>query len=83
MTSTVRRDSFPALASLLALITAALLLALAFRSWLLTDDDEVQDDVGDRAVGRTDLVHEEVADAFHEMIPHFPIGSSRRTRGSA
>jgi multicomponent Na+:H+ antiporter subunit C len=27
-----------------------LLLALAFRSWILTRDDEVQDDVGDRAV---------------------------------
>ncbi|HEU5309671.1 MAG TPA: NADH-quinone oxidoreductase subunit K [Acidimicrobiia bacterium] len=27
-----------------------LLLALAFRSWLLTRDDEVEDDVGDRAV---------------------------------
>ena len=29
----------------------ALLLALAYRSWLLTRDDEVQDDVEDRAVG--------------------------------
>lgn len=27
-----------------------LLLALAFRSWLLTRDDEVEDDVGDRAI---------------------------------
>ena len=27
-----------------------LLLALAFRSWILTRDDEVQDDVGDRAI---------------------------------
>ena len=39
-----------------------LLLALAYRSWLLTHDDEVQDDVGDRAVGRADVVHDEVAD---------------------
>jgi multicomponent Na+:H+ antiporter subunit C len=30
----------------------ALLLALAYRSWLLTRDDEVQDDVEDRSVGR-------------------------------
>jgi multicomponent Na+:H+ antiporter subunit C len=29
----------------------ALLLALAYRSWLLTDDDEVSDDIDDRAVG--------------------------------
>lgn len=39
-----------------------LLLALAYRSWLLTDDDEVQDDVGDRAIARTDVVHDEVSD---------------------
>ena len=29
----------------------ALLLALAYRSWLLTLDDEVQDDVEDRGIG--------------------------------
>jgi multicomponent Na+:H+ antiporter subunit C len=29
----------------------ALLLALAYRSWLLTHDDEVQDDIEDRVVG--------------------------------
>jgi multicomponent Na+:H+ antiporter subunit C len=29
----------------------ALLLALAYRSWLLTHDDDVTDDVEDRAVG--------------------------------
>jgi multicomponent Na+:H+ antiporter subunit C len=39
-----------------------LLLALAYRSWLLTRDDEVRDDIGDRAIGRADVVHEEVAD---------------------
>ena len=39
-----------------------LLLALAYRSWLLTRDDEVQDDVGDRTVARADVVHDEVAD---------------------
>lgn len=31
---------------------SAFLLALAYRSWLLTDDDEVQDDVEDRRVTR-------------------------------
>jgi multicomponent Na+:H+ antiporter subunit C len=40
----------------------ALLLALAYRSWLLTRDDEVQDDVDDRNVGR-DSADTEVADA--------------------
>ena len=39
-----------------------LLLSLAFRSWLLTRDDEVQDDVGDRAVAGADVVHDEVSD---------------------
>jgi multicomponent Na+:H+ antiporter subunit C len=38
------------------------LLALAYRSWILTDDDEVQDDVGDRDIGRIDVVHDEAAD---------------------
>ena len=40
----------------------ALLLALAYRSWLLTRDDEVQDDIDDRNVGR-DSADAEVADA--------------------
>ena len=30
----------------------ALLLAMAYRSWMLTRDDEVEDDVGDRAIAR-------------------------------
>jgi hypothetical protein len=29
---------------------------------LLTSDDEVQDDVADRAIARSDVVHDEVAD---------------------
>lgn len=40
----------------------ALLLALAYRSWLLTRDDEVQDDIDDRNVGR-DSPDTEVIDA--------------------
>jgi multicomponent Na+:H+ antiporter subunit C len=40
----------------------ALLLALAYRSWLLTRDDEVQDDVDDRTVGH-DSHDTEVSDA--------------------
>jgi multicomponent Na+:H+ antiporter subunit C len=31
---------------------SALLLALAYRSWMLTHDDEVEDDVGDRSIAR-------------------------------
>ena len=40
----------------------ALLLALAYRSWLLTRDDEVQDDIDDRTIGRGSA-DTEVADA--------------------
>jgi multicomponent Na+:H+ antiporter subunit C len=40
----------------------ALLLALAYRSWLLTRDDEVQDDVDDRNIGH-DSHDTEVSDA--------------------
>lgn len=42
--------------------TTALLLALAYRSWLLTDDDEVADDVEDRMVGANQFGDVEVAD---------------------
>lgn len=59
-------DPMPQALALTAIVitfgVTTLLLALAYRSWLLTRDDEVQDDVGDRAVGRSDVVHEEVAD---------------------
>ena len=48
------RDPLPqALALTTIVITfgvTAFLLALAYRSWLLTRDDEVEDDVADRAV---------------------------------
>ena len=37
---------------------SAFLLALAYRSWVLTGEDEVQDDVEDRRVARTPHVHE-------------------------
>lgn len=41
---------------------SAFLLALSFRSWVLTGDDEVQDDVEDRRVARTEPEH----------VPHAP-----------
>src|SRR5215213_1330735 len=59
-------DPLPQALALTAIVitfgVTTLLLALAYRSWLLTRDDEVQDDVGDRAVARADVVHDEVAD---------------------
>jgi multicomponent Na+:H+ antiporter subunit C len=49
-------DPFPQALVLTAIVISfgvtALLLALAFRSWLLTEDDEVADDVEDRSIGR-------------------------------
>jgi multicomponent Na+:H+ antiporter subunit C len=59
-------DPLPQALALTAIVitfgVTSLLLALAYRSWLLTRDDEVRDDVGDRAVARADVVHDEVAD---------------------
>ena len=66
-------DPLPQALALTAIVitfgVTALLFALAFRSWLLTRDDEVQDDVGDRAIGRTDVVRDEVADQ-QRVIEH-------------
>jgi multicomponent Na+:H+ antiporter subunit C len=51
-------DPFPQALVLTAIVISfgvtALLLALAYRSWLLTEDDEVADDVEDRLLGRHD-----------------------------
>ncbi len=59
-------DPLPQALALTAIVitfgVTSLLLALAYRSWQLTDDDEVQDDVADRAVARADVVHAEVED---------------------
>jgi len=59
-------DPLPQALALTAIVitfgVTALLFALAFRSWLLTRDDEVQDDVGDRTIARSDIVEEELAD---------------------
>lgn len=49
-------DPLPQALALTAIVitfgTTSLLLALAYRSWLLTGDDEVQDDVEDRRVAQ-------------------------------
>jgi multicomponent Na+:H+ antiporter subunit C len=59
-------DPLPQALALTAIVitfgVTSLLLALAYRSWLLTHDDDVQDDVADRAVARRLAVEEEVAD---------------------
>jgi multicomponent Na+:H+ antiporter subunit C len=59
-------DPLPQALALTAIVitfgVTSLLLALAYRSWILTQDDEVQDDIADRAVARRQAVEEEVAD---------------------
>jgi multicomponent Na+:H+ antiporter subunit C len=59
-------DPLPQALALTAIVitfgVTSLLLALAYRSWILTRDDEVQDDIGDRDIARADAVHDEVAD---------------------
>ena len=47
----------------------AFLLALAFRSWILTSDDEVEDDVTDRLISTVGFADEEVTDAESEDVP--------------
>lgn len=62
-------DPLPQALALTAIVISfgvtALLLALAYRSWLLTHDDEIRDDVDDRTVARrkSDSADTEVADA--------------------
>jgi multicomponent Na+:H+ antiporter subunit C len=60
-------DPVPQALALTAIVigfgVTALLLALAYRSWLLTRDDEVQDDVEDRLVARQGAPDAELADA--------------------
>jgi multicomponent Na+:H+ antiporter subunit C len=59
-------DPLPQALALTAIVitfaVTALLLALGYRSWLLTDDDEVEDDVGDRAIARRHDPEPEVVD---------------------
>jgi multicomponent Na+:H+ antiporter subunit C len=57
-------DPLPQALALTAIVitfaVTAFLLAMAYRSWLLTADDEVQDDVGDRLIASASYVdHDE------------------------
>lgn len=65
-------DPLPQALALTAIVisfgVSGLLLALAYRSWLLTHDDEVEDDVADRAIASRRLTDvdeddKDVADA--------------------
>ena len=52
-------DPLPQAMALTAIVitfgVAALLLALAYRSWMLRHDDDVEDDVEDRRIARTNV----------------------------
>jgi multicomponent Na+:H+ antiporter subunit C len=60
-------DPLPQALALTAIVISfgvtALLLALAYRSWLLTHDDEIADDVADREVARYGHSDAELLDA--------------------
>jgi len=66
-------DPLPQALALTAIVISfgvtALLLAMAYRSWMLTSDDEVEDDVTDRAIGRTGAPQDkEVADELADLV---------------
>jgi multicomponent Na+:H+ antiporter subunit C len=66
-------DPLPQAMALTAIVISfgvtAFLLALAYRSWILTSDDEVEDDVTDRLISTGGFADSEVADAEAEDIP--------------
>ena len=47
---------------------SALLLAMAFRSWILTSDDEVENDLADTQVARGGVASREIVD--EELAEH-------------
>ena len=59
-------DPLPQALALTAIVitfgVSALLLALAYRSWILTGKDEVEDDLADRAVAAGGFADKDVAD---------------------
>lgn len=64
-------DPLPQALALTAIVISfavtTLLLALAYRSWMLTHDDEVEDDIGDRNVARARVLDEEIHDQESAM----------------
>jgi multicomponent Na+:H+ antiporter subunit C len=64
----------------------AFLLALAYRSWVLTHDDEVQDDVEDRLIARREddeAVDDARAAAANDNAVHGSVGSDGSDDGPA
>lgn len=63
---------------------SSLLLALAYRSWVLTGRDEVEDDVSDRAIARGGHADKDVTDeeAWHD-VEALELGGVPRDTGQA
>jgi multicomponent Na+:H+ antiporter subunit C len=61
----------------------ALLLALAYRSWLLTDDDEVEDDVSDRVIAGGGFLDREVTDTEPDTQPDGTASTGTALTGTA
>ncbi len=57
-----------------------LLLAIGLRSWQLTGDDEVEDDLEDRAIARRRTVDDDISDAVehHDSVDDEPTGGGAR-----
>ncbi len=66
-------DPLPQALALTAIVISfgvtALLLALAYRSWLLTSDDEVQDDIEDDLIARRGAPDDDLAEAGDPSDP--------------
>jgi multicomponent Na+:H+ antiporter subunit C len=70
-------DPLPQALALTAIVitfgVTAFLLALGYRSWQITGDDQVEDDVEDRVVARLEADRAEFADAAHtDLESEFP-----------
>jgi len=77
-------DPLPQALALTAIVISfgvtALLLALAYRSWQLTRDDEVQDDVADRMVASGGYLDKEISDEEIEDA-EATVGASQDSAG--
>jgi multicomponent Na+:H+ antiporter subunit C len=71
-------DPLPQALALTAIVISfgvtSLLLALAYRSWLLSSDDEVQDDIEDDRIARRGAPDDDLADAGDPSDPDGPPG---------
>jgi multicomponent Na+:H+ antiporter subunit C len=78
-------DPLPQALALTAIVISfgvtALLLALAYRSWLLTSDDEVQDDIEDDMIAHRGAPDDDLADAGDPSDPDEPGDGAAAPRG--